>query len=1020
MSAKKISPKLQIRRDLSTNWTSKNPILLSGELGFETNTNKIKIGDGSSTWSALPYITDDYVLKTLKINGKALTSNLDLTPEDIEAAPAVHDHDDLYFTESEITSKLQGKVDVVSGKGLSTNDFTNDYKEQVDKNTNSRHDHSNKTILDNTSASYTTEEKTKLSGIAAGAEVNVQADWNVQTETSDAYIKNKPQIPSKISDLENDSDFLTEHQNISDRAKIDASNITDTGAWKTKLGYLTSVPTVGNGKITIKQAGSEKGSFTLNQGSDLTIELTDNDTKYTHPDTHPASMITGLATIATSGKYSDLSGAPTIPSVGNGTVTIKQNGSTKGSFTMNQSGNTIIELTDADSHHSSKNIIGNSAEATSNGTSISNDNVYLNHLEQSTVTSSHKIKGTGATEVTVNSAGDIVISSTNTTYNVATTSSNGLMSSADKTKLNNIATGAEVNVQADWDVTDTTSDAFIKNKPTDLATESYVDEKIADLISNDTEAIDTINELAAAFANNSDMIDVVTEAVGKKVDKVTSTDNAIARFDGTGGAIQNSKVTITDTGKIVAPSFASDTSEAGMVFSDNNELNFGSNSDTLYIGYRNKLNTSGSIGIYNFGTSSGSTGMTSGRINAGDIYSNGTKVATISHTHAKADITDFPTIGNGTITIKQNGSSKGSFTLNQTGNTTIELTDTDTITTIPTIGNGKVTIKQNGVEKGSFTMNQTGATTIELTDTDTDTNTTYSAGTGISLSGTTFSNAGVISITQDSADGHKLTINTGGTSKTITIPDNSVTYSTTAPLMDGIASVGTATTVARSDHTHPTDTSRAADGHTHTVTHTPTGTVSKPTITVTPTTASIKQITAVGTLPSLTATASNRRMTLTFSAGTLPTSASVTVATGIQSATSSQPTFTGTEATITTSVNSVVSNTYTITYDFNDSALTGEATYGYNAFIYDGVTYSDTGEITIPRGDTITLVSSSGYGSGTSHEFYANGVVVAGSGLDTSATSATYDYTPVGDVVITTTVSSSGGYAAAYLVDSGV
>lgn len=45
-----------------------------------------------------------------------------------------------------------------------------------------------------------------------------------------------------------------------------------------------------------------------------------------------------------------------------------------------------------------------------------------------------------------------------------------------------------------------------------------------------------------------------------------------------------------------------------------------------------------------------------------------------------------------------------------------------------------------------------------------------------------------------------------------------VTYSTTAPVMDGTASVGTATTVARSDHKHPTDTSRASktefDSHT--------------------------------------------------------------------------------------------------------------------------------------------------------------------------------------------------------------
>lgn len=50
-----------------------------------------------------------------------------------------------------------------------------------------------------------------------------------------------------------------------------------------------------------------------------------------------------LATVATSGSYNDLSNKPAI---GNGTVTIKQAGTSKGTFTMNQSGNTTIELTD--------------------------------------------------------------------------------------------------------------------------------------------------------------------------------------------------------------------------------------------------------------------------------------------------------------------------------------------------------------------------------------------------------------------------------------------------------------------------------------------------------------------------------------------------------------------------------------------------------------------------------------------------------------------------------------------------
>lgn len=50
----------------------------------------------------------------------------------------------------------------------------------------------------------------------------------------------------------------------------------------------------------------------------------------------------------------------------------------------------------------------------------------------------------------------------------ATTSKAGVMSAADKAKLDNIAAGAEVNVQSDWNIADTTSDAFIKNKPTSM------------------------------------------------------------------------------------------------------------------------------------------------------------------------------------------------------------------------------------------------------------------------------------------------------------------------------------------------------------------------------------------------------------------------------------------------------------------------------------------------------------------------------------------------------------------------
>ncbi len=87
---------------------------------------------------------------------------------------------------------------------------------------------------------------------------------------------------------------------------------------------------------------------------------------------------------------------------------------------------------------------------------------------------------------------------------------------------------------------------------------------------------------------------------------------------------------------------------------------------------------------------------------------------------------------------------------------------------VPSVGNGTITITQNGTTKGTFTTNQGGNTTIALTDTNTDTNTTYSAGTGISLSGTTFSNSGVRSIATGSSNG-TISVNTNGTTANVAV-----------------------------------------------------------------------------------------------------------------------------------------------------------------------------------------------------------------------------------------------------------
>ena len=150
------------------NTASENGIHLSSSLCISSDTvnndynNEIELitnGDGTK------YLANDGTYKTVTVPTKVS----ELT------------NDSGYLVNSDIANlatkdEVSTKVDKVSGKGLSTND-------------------------------YTTDEKNKLAGIASGAEVNVNADWNATS--GDAMIINKPTIPSKTSQLTNDSGYIT-------------------------------------------------------------------------------------------------------------------------------------------------------------------------------------------------------------------------------------------------------------------------------------------------------------------------------------------------------------------------------------------------------------------------------------------------------------------------------------------------------------------------------------------------------------------------------------------------------------------------------------------------------------------------------------------------------------------------------------------------------------------------------------------------------------------------------------------
>lgn len=56
--ATNVDAQICVRRDTAANWAASSTILLNGEVAYDTTNNKIKIGNGSSLWSALPYLTD--------------------------------------------------------------------------------------------------------------------------------------------------------------------------------------------------------------------------------------------------------------------------------------------------------------------------------------------------------------------------------------------------------------------------------------------------------------------------------------------------------------------------------------------------------------------------------------------------------------------------------------------------------------------------------------------------------------------------------------------------------------------------------------------------------------------------------------------------------------------------------------------------------------------------------------------------------------------------------------------------
>jgi hypothetical protein len=110
-----MATRMQQRRGTAAQWTAANPVLAAGEIGFETDTNKFKMGNGTSAWTALIYFANAAELAAI-IDGAPLALD---TLNELAAALG----DNANFLTSLATNARVDEI-VLSGQAVTTNAIT--------------------------------------------------------------------------------------------------------------------------------------------------------------------------------------------------------------------------------------------------------------------------------------------------------------------------------------------------------------------------------------------------------------------------------------------------------------------------------------------------------------------------------------------------------------------------------------------------------------------------------------------------------------------------------------------------------------------------------------------------------------------------------------------------------------------------------------------------------------------------------------------------------------------------------
>ena len=91
--------RIQNRRGTASEWTSANPTLAAGEVGYETDTGKFKVGNGSTAWSSLSYFE---VAGELTLNDLADVTTADKT----DGSVLYYDSGSSSFKADDVNTKL--------------------------------------------------------------------------------------------------------------------------------------------------------------------------------------------------------------------------------------------------------------------------------------------------------------------------------------------------------------------------------------------------------------------------------------------------------------------------------------------------------------------------------------------------------------------------------------------------------------------------------------------------------------------------------------------------------------------------------------------------------------------------------------------------------------------------------------------------------------------------------------------------------------------------------------------------